>query len=165
MELHVILRNRRHHVRHQNSIIFGLLPIPRLAWSFCGLGPCPFSCSMLFCDLLRLLRGGQGLSPECALPKEHLVSQLWRALLGGHWGPWCLTYPSGVAPFLGLYVPWQLRRLECLDLIAWGYMPAHKHCGLLPTAGQPQNRLAKAWESFVGPTWPIWWSLPAQSSD
>jgi hypothetical protein len=37
-----------------------------------GLGLCPFI--ELVCDL-QLGRGGRGLSPECALPEGHLVSQ------------------------------------------------------------------------------------------
>jgi len=57
----------------------------------CGLGLCPFS--RLVYDPSLLLRGGRGgLSPECALPQEHLVSHSCRALLGGHGAVWCLTY-------------------------------------------------------------------------
>ena len=38
----------------------------------CGLGLCPFR--RLVCDLL--LRGGRGLSPDCALPEEYLGHNL-----------------------------------------------------------------------------------------
>jgi len=45
-----------------------------------------------------------------------------------------LSYPSGGAPFLRCFVPWQLRRFDCGDLLARGCMPAHKQWELfLPT--------------------------------
>jgi len=109
MELHVILRNRKHHVRHQNSTIFGLLPIPRLARSFCGLGLCPFS--GLFYDLL--LRGGQGLSPECALPKEHLVSSRFTIVTCTAWRTLGTLVPY--LPKWGGTISWALRSLAVTE--------------------------------------------------
>jgi len=61
--------------------------------SMCGLDLCSFS--GLVCNLP--LRGGRGLSPDCALPKEHFSHNL-----NGHWledsgAIWCLTQPRVAA--------------------------------------------------------------------
>ena len=50
----------------------------------------------LVCDLL--LRGGRGLSPECALPEEYLGHNLDEHSLEQTEVVWCLAYPGGVVP-------------------------------------------------------------------
>jgi len=92
------------HCPYPSLIMFPALPILSCLslLYMCGLGLCPFSGWV--CDLL--LRGGQGLSPECASPEEYLSHNFdvhclqdtgpcvaLRTLVGGHHGTRC-------------YVPW-----------------------------------------------------------
>jgi len=51
-------------------------------------------------------KGSSRAQPECVLPEAHLVSQSWRALLGGHRGTLVPFLPQWGAKFLGRYVSW-----------------------------------------------------------
>ena len=61
--------------------------------STCGLDLCSFS--GFVCNLL--LRGGRGLSPDCALPEEHLSHNLNEHWLEDSGAVWCLIQPRVAA--------------------------------------------------------------------
>jgi len=69
-----------------------------------GLGLCSFS--GLVCDLLPSLESRRGLSPKAHCLKSILFEKRDGHCLEDTTVTCCLSYPSGVAPFLGRYASW-----------------------------------------------------------
>jgi len=63
--------------------------------------------------------------PEGALPEEHLVLQLWRTLLGGHWGDLVpfLPYWGGTIPWAQRFLV--VRETRLLELVSSRMQPTN----------------------------------------